>query len=263
MSVDFFYKSAFGRFVFQVIQKIGMFKLAAWFMHTSASKVMISKFIKNNQIDMKPFKGQTYHSFSDFFARKKEAVDFEKDPSVLMSPCDGLLSIYSIEENLNIPMKGSHYRLIDIIPDEALASTFQGGLCLVFRLRGQDYHHFCAFDEMDLIQTHFIEGQLHSVQPIAIETVPVYRLNRRWWSVLETEHFGKVIQIEVGAMAVGGVSFAKEKGYFKRGEEMGNFELAGSTIVLIVDREQRKNLQFFESYEQEVPVQMGQKIAKK
>ena len=78
---------------------------------------------------------------------------------------------------------------------------------------------------------------LHSVQPIACDTYPVYTLNRRVWTLLQTEHFGPVIQTEVGAFVVGGIVNENENGRFFRGMEKGHFELAGSTIVLLFQKD--------------------------
>ena len=41
-----------------------------------------------------------------------------------------------------------------------------------------------------------------------------------------------MIQIEVGALAVGGIINRKKNDVFLKGEEMGHFTLCGSTIVL-------------------------------
>ena len=72
-------------------------------------------------------------------------------------------------------------------------------------------------------------------KPIACETVPVFTLNRRSWCLLETEHFGPVVQTEIGALVVGGIVNAKENCSFVRGEEKGHFDLSGSTISLLLE----------------------------
>lgn len=250
------------------LQKSGAFRAAAWFLHTSLSRGMIAPYIRNNQIDMTPFKGQRYASFADFFARKAELSRYVIDPDVLISPCDGLLSIYPVRDDMSLPMKGSRYRLTDLLPDPDKAELFRGGLCLVFRLQASDYHHFCSFDDMMVTETHYIPGLLHSVQPIACETFPVYRLNRRWWSVMHTTHFGTAAQVEVGAMVVGGVTFAQASGWLDKGSEMGNFELAGSTIVVLLEEPVRKQLAFYPAFENatgghtEVKVTMGEGIGR-
>lgn len=266
MKADTFYKTVLGRTLFKVFQKSGLFRLTAWFLHTRISKHMIPKYIRNNGIDMKPYAGQTYESFAAFFCRRRDRTFYITNPNVLISPCDGLLSVYPVTDHLSIPMKGSVYALSDLVPDPEIAELFQNGLCLVFRLEASDYHRFCCFDDGFLIETKHIPGQLHSVQPIAHHHVPVFRLNRRWWSVLETKHFGPAVQIEVGAMLVGGVSFSVKDGWVNRGEEFGCFELAGSTIVLLLSSYVRNrlvlNISSSPAFEgkTEVRVQMGSAI---
>ena len=265
MKADFFYTTFIGRGFLKLLWQTGVFRLAAWFLHTKLSRCLIPGTIKRNRIDMSSFQGQTYDSFADFFARKREDVSFDPDPETLISPCDGLLSVYDITSDLQIPMKGSVYGLEDILPNPKLCRRFADGLCMVFRLQASDYHHFCCFDGGRILKTKYIPGQLHSVQPIALRSVPVYRLNRRWISLLETEHFGKAVQAEVGAMLVGGVSFASgdRQSIMIRGSRMGNFELAGSTILLFVNGSVRERLTFYEPYTkamdgaEEVPVKMG------
>lgn len=214
---------------------------------------------------MAPFHGQKFNSFSDFFSRKKEVPIIQADPFVLTSPCDGSMSIYSITDDMNIPMKGSRYQLSDLIPDDDIAKSFSGGLCLVFRLKGSDYHRFHCFDDMLVYETNYVPGVLHSVQPVACRHYPVYRLNRRWWSLITTKHFNNVVQIEVGAMLVGDVKLTGH-GIMKRGDEMGYFTLAGSTIVMILDPVIKNTLRLNIPYqnnidrETEFPVKIGDTI---
>ena len=266
MKADVFYTNAPGRMLFKVMQKAGCFKVGAWFLHTRASKRMIAGCIRKNGIDMQPFAGQSYASFAEFFARRKETEKCAHESGVFISPCDGQLSIYEVGGDMTIPMKGSVYSLADLVPDPELAARFRGGLCLVFRLEASDYHHFCCFDDGRMTETHYIPGQLHSVQPIAHEHVPVFRLNRRWWSVLETEHFGTAVQVEIGAMMVGGVKRCVGSERFSRGDEMGNFELAGSTIVILLDESVHRRMVLEERLlpavggEKEVRVRMGSAV---
>ena len=264
MNADVFYRSAPGRALFQIIQKTGLMKLGAWYLNTPLSRWMIPGYIRHNGIDMTPYQGQNYPSFAAFFARRRPIEAVSQQRNTLISPCDGLLSVYPVTGDLSLPMKGSRYRLEDLIPDKQEAERFRDGLCLVFRLQARDYHHFCCFDDGELRFTRFIPGQLHSVQPIACETVPVYRLNRRWWSRLDTAHFGTAAQIAVGAMLVGGVSMEQEQGVLHRGQEMGHFTLAGSTILLLLTGEVRRRLSLDPSCSalggKETPVAMGEEI---
>ena len=63
----------------------------------------------------------------------------------------------------------------------------------------------------------------------------IYKENHRIVNVLDTDHFGKVIYIEVGALLVGRI---KNNGsvQFEKGQEKGYFEQGGSTIVLFFEK---------------------------
>ncbi len=267
MKADIFYSTVSGRILFKALQKAGLFRLASWFLHTRASKYLIPGYIRKYGIDMTSFAGQEYGSFASFFKRKRNRVNYVFNPDVLISPCDGLLSVYSVTDEMEIHIKGSDYTMTDLVPEEGTAKLFRDGLCLVFRLEASDYHHFCFLDDGELVLTHYIPGQLHSVQPVALRTVPVFRLNRRWLSILETVHFGTVAQIEIGALLVGGVTFFKDNGcWFERGDDMGCFELAGSTIILLLRSDIRERLVFRKALrpgieeKKEVRVRMGSAI---
>ena len=49
-----------------------------------------------------------------------------------------------------------------------------------------------------------------------------------------TDHFGRIVQVEVGALMVGKICNFKQEGSFRRGEEKGMFQFGGSTIVLLL-----------------------------
>ena len=117
---------------------------------------------------------------------------------------------------------------------------FKGGLCLVFRLCATDYHRYCYVDSGSQNGNHFIQGSLYSVQPLADENLRLYTKNRRSWTILNTEHFGKIAQIEVGAFSVGGIKNHINEGSFKKGDEKGYFDLHGSTIVLLLQKDSIK-----------------------
>jgi phosphatidylserine decarboxylase len=61
----------------------------------------------------------------------------------------------------------------------------------------------------------------------------IYKRNCREYTVMETQNFGRAVQVEVGAMMVGKIKNFHGAHSFKRGEEKGMFEFGGSTIVLL------------------------------
>ena len=143
------------------------------------------------------------------------------------------LSAYRIKSNNSFHIKGSWYKVTDLVTDKKIAKEFVGGDCVILRLCANDYHHYCYIDDGFQGRNHFVKGLLHSVQPIALENAPVYRQNRRMWTILDTVNFGKVAQIEIGALLVGGIVNDHENVMMRKGAEMGHFELIGSTIVLL------------------------------
>ena len=82
-------------------------------------------------------------------------------------------------------------------------------------------------------------------------------------TVMETEHFGKAVQIEVGAMLVGKIANLHGSGPVKRGDEKGMFLYGGSTVVLLLKKDAATiPNELYENTKNglETPVRMGQQI---
>lgn len=233
-TVRFLYGTAIGRAILKCLLRTRADRVAVWFLRSGASRPIIRGYAKRHGVVLE--RGQSFATFRDFFARVKNGVGIDITPEHLIAPCDGWLSSYPIAEDSSFFIKGAHYRLGDLLRDEKLAKRFHGGDCLVFRLTPADYHHYCYIDDGYQGENHFIPGELHSVQSAACERYPVYTLNRRCWTLLETERFGPVVQTEIGAFVVGGIVNERENEAFCKGEEMGHFELAGSTVVLLFEK---------------------------
>lgn len=264
--ISFLYNNILGKIMLWFILNSGILILAERFLSTRFSRPLIRLYINWHHIDMSDYERCTYVTFRDFFARKRMVNRIDMTAEHLISPCDGLLSAYPVCKDNIFPIKGNSYRLQDLVDEEALVQLFQGGMCLVFRLRAVDYHHFCHIDDGFQYTNHFIEGTLHSVQPAACEKIAVYRLNRRMWTQMDTVHFGKVIQIGVGAFLVGEIVHESSCYEFRRGEEMGHFELAGSTIVMLFQKDRiclDKKIWNRTLAGEEVPVCMGERIGRK
>lgn len=233
-AVRFFYGTALGRCLLKLVQKLHLDRVAVWYLRSPLSRPYIARFAKKNGIPLSREDLAAFRTYRDFFLRERAAQEIDRTPGHLISPCDGWLSAYPITEGCAFAIKGSRYRVEDLLNDPALAESYRGGLCLSFRLCASDYHHYCYIDDGCQGENHFIEGQLHSVQPIACATYPIFTLNRRSWCLLDTAHFGPVIETEIGALVVGGIVNAPA-GPMERGQEKGRFDLSGSTIVLLFE----------------------------
>lgn len=236
-ALKFLYTDPVGRVLLKLAVSPLVSNIYAYFMSLPCSAKKIPGFIEKYGIDMSEFEDREYHSFNEFFTRpfKPGVRDVDSDTLSFVSPADSKLLVYSIGENLRMNIKGSDYTLEDLVGKRDHIEAFDGGYALVFRLCMDDCHRYCFVDDGSLTGHYKIKGRLHTVSSISKDH-KIYKENTREISVLNTEHFGKIIQIEVGAMLVGRIK-NRYPDSFKRGEEKGFFEPGGSTIIMLVKRD--------------------------
>ncbi|MBQ4122072.1 MAG: phosphatidylserine decarboxylase [Clostridia bacterium] len=264
----FLYQNAVGRLFLRLLMARWVSRLSGAFLDSRFSKPMIKRFIRKNEIDLSLYEKEEYRNFNDFFTRRirPELRPIEKDPDAFVAPCDGLLSVYPIEQGSVYPIKQSEYTLADLLADEKIAKEFDGGVCLVFRLCVHHYHRYAFADGGKPIANKYIKGKFHTVRPIALRLHPVFKENAREVTLYESDNFGTIAQIEVGAMLVGKIENKPMGERFDRGEEKGRFLYGGSTVVVLVGKN-RVNFpkELFDATNEgkEVPVEMGMKLGEK
>lgn len=263
------YDTAFGRIILKGLVSRKVSRLCGKFLDMPISRHIIPGFVKKHNINMSDYTENTYRSFNAFFCRniRKELRPISDDPCDLIAPCDGFLSVYPISEGVVLPIKQSIYTVNSLLAGSDIAKQYQNGLCLVFRLCVDHYHHYCYFDTGSKGENVFIPGRLHTVRPIALEKVPVFIENCREYTVMDTQNFGAAVQIEVGAMLVGKIkNHELGKSSFKRGDEKGMFLYGGSTIILLLQKGRAELLEnILKNSEKglETEVHMGEVIGKK
>lgn len=266
-SLRFFYKNSLGRILLKAITLPFVSSVVGAYMSSPLSKIRIKKFINSNGINMSEYEESKYNSFNDFFTRKIKADKrpLPQNEKILFSPCDGKLSAYKVTDDTVLPIKGSHYKISELLNNNELAKKYKDGYCLVFRLAVDDYHRYCYIDNGRKGNNIKIKGKLHTVQPIALNLFPVFIQNSREYTVLHTNNFGDVVQVEIGALMVGKIKNHHQKGKITRGAEKGMFLFGGSTIVLLINKDKAEidNI-FFENTENELEtiVKMGESIGK-
>ncbi len=264
-SLKFLYNTKFGALILRLINRRWLSRLTGRYLDSRLSRHKIKKYIKKHGIDMSCFIEEDYKSFNAFFTRriKPELRPFDGDPDAFLSPCDALVSVYDIRPELKFNAKGFDYDLKTLLGDAELAEKFDGGKCIVLRLTVTDYHRYFFIDGGTAHGNKFIKGRLHTVQPAALEKYRVFTENCREVTVLDTDHFGSIAQVEIGAMMVGRIVNDVKEGRFERGEEKGRFEFGGSTIVLLVQKDKVElDAEFKENTENglETRVKCGEKI---
>lgn len=267
LAMRFLYNTFFGRVLLKLFVNVYASKLAGCVLNSRASKIFIGKFIKSNNIDMSEYKEVKYKSFNDFFTReaKESRRPFSNNKRELPSPCDAKLTAYKITGENLFSIKKTVYDVKSLLLDDKLANEYTGGACLIFRLTPDDYHRYCFIDDGEILAHKKIRGIFHTVRPVALKRYKVFAQNAREYTVMQTQNFGKAIQIEIGAMLVGKICNHKTSGTFSRGEEKGMFEYGGSTILLLFKNDAvtiDENIFMNTAANKETIVRMGEGIGK-
>ena len=220
----FLYGTLPGRILLKPLTAPWLSSLSGLILDHPVSRILIPGFVSSNRIRMEEYEDASYHSFNDFFCRKirPELRPVDPDPGHLVSPCDGLLSVYPISSGLVIPVKQSCYTISSLLGNPSLAKRFDGGYCMVFRLCVDHYHRYCYPDHGRRSREVRIPGIYHTVRPAALEAVPVFVQNTREYCLLRTGRFGTILQMEVGAMLVGRICNLPAPPTVKRGQDSSN-----------------------------------------
>ncbi|MCR4792949.1 MAG: phosphatidylserine decarboxylase [Lachnospiraceae bacterium] len=268
LSVLFLYKTVPGRVILKALVRPGISKTAALLLSSPMSALFVPGFIRRNHIEQKYYEMPAggYGSFNEFFTRKLKPEYEPQIQSGLVSPCDGLLTVFNIDERSVFDIKNSQYSLQSLLRDSKLSERFSGGTALVFRLTPSHYHRYCYPASGKTYAPRRIGGELHCVRPVALESVKVFTRNSREYTLIRSGEYGNIIQMEVGAMLVGKISnHRRTKGtsfYVECGEEKGYFEYGGSTIILLFEKRFTlcRDIAERERTHGEIPVKMGESL---
>ena len=220
----------------------GVTNFIEWYMNTRLSTLKIDGFIKKNNIKISDYEKKFYKNYNEFFTRriKKSRRPINMDENALVSPSDGKVTVYPISDKLIVNIKHIDYSVKSLLLDRELAEEMEGGWLYVIRLTVDNYHRYCYPDSGYQYENYYIPGVFHTVNPVALENTSVFAQNARAYTIIDSDHFGRLIQMEVGAMGVGRIVNHKESAFVKKGEEKGYFEFGGSTICLFVTKDGAK-----------------------
>lgn len=227
MILCFLYNTLIGRIILKLFNNKSISNIYAKFMTSKLSKYKIKSFVKKNNIDMSEYISEDYKSFNEFFIRKIKS-NKRKIEDGLTAVCDSKVLAYKIGNDSKFKIKNSIYTIEELIQDKDDKYKW----IVIFRLSVDDYHHYIFPDSGKVINSKYIKGKLHTVQPIAHKKYKVFIENSRCITFLDCKKLGKVCYIEVGALMVGKIVNENIK-VFKKGDEKGHFEFGGSTVVLL------------------------------
>ena len=265
-TLNFLYKTIFGRMCLKVVVCPFISKIYGKYNDSKFSIKKIDKFISEYKIDMNEYEDKIFTSFNDFFARKVKpsARKISTKKNDFIAPADSKVLVYEIKKDTTFSVKNSIYNIEELVKEKKV-ENFKEGYVIVFRLCVDDYHRYHFIDDGKVLKTKKIPGFLYTVSPIAYEHYKVFTENSREVSLLETENFGRMYYIEVGATMVGKIVNHDLK-VFKRGDEKGYFNFGGSTVVLILEKDKvRLNKKLLKNSKEgiETYVKMGMVIGTK
>ena len=241
--MEFFYENPLGRFLTKAFFIRRPFSsIYGAYNDSRFSKRKIGGFISSLDIPLDEVIGkpEEHKSFNDFFARrlKPEARPFPEDPKILLSPADARVFVFDkISQETLLPIKGHPIPVDELLADSEMGRRYHNGGAVILRLCPSDYHrfHFPASGTPGTPRS--IPGIYHSVSPFALEKgFDVFCKNHRAVTELESDHFGKLALVDVGALCVGAIVSTFRPGQpVERGEEKGYFKFGGSTIVVLTE----------------------------
>lgn len=234
--LSFLYHTAAGRFLLKGLTAPPVSRLVGRYLDSRLSRIHIAGFVRRNGIDLAGCEKQSFSSFNDCFTRtlRPDQRPVNMDPNALISPCDGLLSVFPIEPDRVFAVKGSRYTLSELLGGSEIAGQYGGGLCLIFRLCVGDYHRYCYMDwaprgkplpaRRPAHRTAHCPGQLPRVHT---KLPGIYRPQHRTFRPRHPDRSGRP--------AGGPHSKSPGAGVFQKGQEKGLFLYGGSTVLLLLE----------------------------
>ncbi|MBX2847535.1 MAG: phosphatidylserine decarboxylase [Acidiferrobacterales bacterium] len=248
--IRFIYESTLGKLMAPVAASKFISQLYGGYQDLPLSGKKVAPFIRKFGIDLSIYKAgsvaselkeHSYKTFNEFFIREFEQGQrsFIEDKRKMPAFCEArYFGHKKIDDDVAIPVKGKLLKAKDLLGDSEWSATFEGGPLLVARLCPVDYHRYhypLAGKTLDSFQ---ITGQYHSVNPVALKAKPdIFIANERRASILESETFGMLAYIEVGAAMVGKIVQSHNENLpHQRGDEKGYFLFGGSTVILLGEK---------------------------
>jgi phosphatidylserine decarboxylase len=237
------YGTLAGRISLNVLVKRAIFShWYGWRMDQPSTREKIAPFIKQYELDPTEFLTDVkdFASFNEFFFRKlkPEARPINADPLSVVFPADGRhLCVPDLSQCDGLFVKDEMFSLEELLQDRKLANQYAKGSLLLSRLCPVDYHRFHFPAGGIPGATRLINGPLYSVNPIALcQNIHILARNKRCITELQTEAFGKVLLLEIGATCVGSICQTYKSGQaVSKGSEKGYFRFGGSSTITIFE----------------------------
>jgi phosphatidylserine decarboxylase len=236
--LEFLYGNPIGRLLLKHLLVRRTFSwLYGFSKRTPRSRDQITAFIETLGVDTseieKPI--EAYGSLDEFFSRRLRpgARPIDPDPNHLLSPSDGRALAWQCLGQGPLVVKAARTTVAEMIGDPAMAAEFSDAAVLLVRLAAADYHR-CHFPASGIAHApQAVGNRLHSVHPIALEAGAPSFTNYRMRTRIDSDAFGPLLIIEVGALTVGSIVQTFAPSRVERGQEKSYFRFGGSALLML------------------------------
>ena len=222
------------------VKRLWFSRWYGWRMDQPSSRAKVAPFIRDYAVDAWDFldAADSYASFNEFFYRKlkSSARPIAAGETVAVFPADGRhLAIADVSAADSFYIKGQRFDMAKFLGSAELAAEFEGGSMLISRLCPVDYHRYHFPVSGKAGAARILEGSLRSVSPLALRRkLSILWENRRMITEVESDAFGKMIVMEVGATCVGGMHSTFTAGsQVEKGADKGYFSFGGSCVTTV------------------------------
>eukprot|EP01083_Nonionella_stella_P101635 288268_1 len=181
-----------------------------------------------------------YETVNQWFSRRLKpgarVIADSGNDKVLSSPADARVLVFrNFPTTSKFWIKSQEFTFAKLLNDPSLANDFNGATMFNIRLAPKDYHRFHMPVSGRIRSVRRISGSFHSVDAVAMSSENLAILNERVAVIVDTQAFGAVAIVPIGAFCVGSVTIIPTKGQeVIRGDELGYFQFGGSTIVVLI-----------------------------
>jgi phosphatidylserine decarboxylase precursor len=214
-----------------------------------ASKKQIRGFVETYHINMNDFEPSDiskYNTFAEFFTRHhapgSRPIHAPDDNAEAVVVADSRVVVYeSVEETKRLWIKGNDFSITHLVMDTQLGKHFGDAAIASFRLSPQDYHRYHSPVTGTVKLFRSVPGDYYQVDPIALRSgVDILTRNARDYLLIDTEDFGDVLFVAIGATDVGTVQIhdkcQKAGSKVRKGDELGIFQFGGSSIIVALQK---------------------------
>lgn len=240
--LKFIYGNPLGKLALWAAVKRSFF--SKWYgsrMSAQSSAKKISPFISDYNLDSSQFVDSlaNFKSFNDFFSRKLKSSSrpIHGTDDQLIFPADGRhIVVNDLSREQAIWAKGQSFNLKKLLGSAERAERYKHGSVLISRLCPTDYHRFHFPCSGIISESELMNGYLYSVNPIALmRNISYLWQNKRSITELNSDNFGKLCLLEVGATCVGGIIQTYDQGNVRKGQEKGYFRFGGSMTMIFLE----------------------------